>query len=139
MLKKFIFALAGFCLLAGTAFAENPSKGCPPYPDGRKTDTSPLFDAIDTNHDGKLTHDEWQASGSPEGSWKFFMAKKESIGKDYISRKVFLAEPVPDGMDANCDGKVTLDEAHAMAKKVAQQSGGAAQPKGGPAPKPPAK
>ena len=100
-------ACAGLALLLGAAVASAQNGGvCPPYPDGRKADPAPLFNAIDKNHDGKLTHEEWQAAGAPEPSWNAFN-KKETVKKNgYITLDDFLNDTPPNGIDTNCDGKI---------------------------------
>src|ERR1019366_7250435 len=49
-------------LLAGSMLAQEGPGKCPPYPDGRKADASPIVDAIDTNSDGKITIEEFRAT-----------------------------------------------------------------------------
>lgn len=94
------------------------SGGCPPYPDGGTYDSSPIADAIDTNHDGKLTHEEWRAAGAPEDSWKRFMGYPAEKAQGYITRAQFIAETPPGGIDANCDHKITLQEFLDISKKM---------------------
>lgn len=88
----------------------NAPAGCPPYSDGDMFDSSPIADAIDVNHDGKLTHDEWHKAGAPENSWKRFMGYPTEKAQGYITRAQFIAEMPPDGIDTNCDHKITLQE-----------------------------
>lgn len=104
--------------------APGKSSACPPYADGTKFDPSPVVDAIDTNHDGKMTHDEWQKSGAPEGSWNKFMSYEKVKQQGYVSRADFLAETPPNGVDANCDGKFTLEEFLKFAKTMGDGPGG---------------
>jgi hypothetical protein len=135
MQRNLWMALAALCLLAGTAYAQGAaktaSKTCPPYADGRKnSDTTPIANVIDKNHDGKLTHEEWQAAKAPENSWNFFNNKAEVKSLGYIPLKIYLAEAVPDGMDANCDGKVTVEEFQAFDKAMSAKNAGAAKDKG---------
>jgi hypothetical protein len=94
-----------------------------------KADASPIADVIDKNRDGKLTHEEWQAAGAPENSFKYFMAK-EKDKKGYVRREEYLDEAPPDGLDANCDGKLTIKELQDFDKK---QSAGGTQSSGAPA------
>ncbi len=106
----FALGLVSSVLLAPCAHADDARKGCPPYADGRTPDASPLFDAIDTNHDGKASRREWRAAQAPEPSWKMFMGKPGVKRQGYITRAQFLAEAPPPGIDADCDGKITLAE-----------------------------
>jgi EF hand len=110
---------------------------CPPYADGKKFDASPIVDAIDTNHDNKLTHDEWQKAGAPEGSWNRFMGYEKVKQQGYISRADFLAETPPNGVDANCDGKITLEEFLTFSNSMGPPPAGANT--GGPPPGAPPK
>lgn len=102
-----------FCLVvAGFSFAQDSeeSVGCPPYDDPYLTfDARPIVNAIDTNQDGIMTLEEWTDAGAPEASWNMFMEQDES-GKGYISRYEFITETPPDGIDANCDGYITIWE-----------------------------
>ena len=70
-----VLPVIGICALAGSMFAQTGPGKCPPYSDGKKYDASPIVDAVDKNHDGKMTKEEWDAAGAPEASWNFFMAK----------------------------------------------------------------
>ncbi len=106
-----LLPLVALCVLAGSAIAQTGPGKCPPYPDGRKSDASPIVDAIDTNHDGKMTKAEWDAAGAPEASWNMFMQKyPEATKAGYITREMFLKEAPPNGIDTNCDGKITIEE-----------------------------
>jgi hypothetical protein len=127
-------------LLATTCIAADGPGKCPPYADGRNYDASPIVDAIDTNHDGKMTHAEWQAAEAPEASWNFFMAKEKIKAQGYITRADFLAESPPNGIDTDCDGKITLEEFLATKKwLMGGPPPGAAggSPPGGPGSPPP--
>jgi hypothetical protein len=96
-------------LAPGTYSTDAPGK-CPPYPEGGIADPTPLFEAIDKNHDGKLTYDEWQAAGAPEPSWKAFMSKPRVKKNGYITLYDFVMDTPPGGIDTNCDGYISLDE-----------------------------
>jgi len=111
-------AWAGFAFtqVALQAAAQNGPGKCPPYTDGTKYDASPIADAIDTNHDGKMTHEEWQAAGAPDASWEFFMKKDKVKKQGYVTREDFLSEAPPNGIDTNCDGTITIDEFRATKK-----------------------
>jgi hypothetical protein len=100
---------------------------CPPYPNGGKFDAAPIVDAIDTNHDNRLTHAEWQKAGAPEGSWNRFMGYPKVKQQGYVSRQDFETETPPNGVDANCDGKITLAEFLEFSK---QMGGGPPGPPG---------
>ena len=128
-----LLSAGGIALLLATACAaaDGPGK-CPPYADGRKFDASPIVDAIDRNRDGRMTHEEWQAAEAPEASWNFFQAKEKVKAQGYVSRADFLAESPPNGIDTNCDGRITIEEFLATKK---WQMGG--PPPGGPGGPPP--
>jgi EF hand domain-containing protein len=116
MLIQTVTAVGLGALLAGSMLAQTGPDKCPPYPDGRKADASPIVDAIDTNKDGKMTHEEWQAAGAPEASWNMFMKKDKIRKQGYITREDFLSETPPNGIDTNCDGKITIEEFRATKK-----------------------
>jgi hypothetical protein len=104
-------ACAGLALTLGATAASAQNGGvCPPYPDGRKGDPTPLFNALDANHDGKITREEWVAAGAPEPSWKAFNTKETVKKNGYITLEDFLNDSPPGGIDTNCDGKFSLDE-----------------------------
>jgi len=110
---KLFPAIFLFLVLAGTTAAQDsagPGK-CPPYDDPDMTfDANPIVDAIDLNGDDKMTHDEWMAAEAPEPSWNMFMGKKKIKDQGYITRKDFIKETPPNGIDTNCDGFITIDE-----------------------------
>lgn len=125
----------GLGLLGTVAHGAGPAHACPPYADGRKYDASPIFDAIDTNKDGKATLAEWRKAGAPEPSWNMFMGKPGIKEQGYITRAQFLAEAPPNGIDTNCDGKITMEEFLATKKwKVGPPPGGGPGGPGGPLP-----
>jgi hypothetical protein len=121
-------------LATACSAADGPGK-CPPYADGRKFDAAPIVDAIDANQDGRMTHAEWQAAEAPEASWNFFMAKAAIKAQGYITRADFLAESPPNGIDTNCDGKITIEEF--LATKKWQMGGPPPGGQGGPGGPPP--
>jgi hypothetical protein len=129
-----ILAAVFSLLFAGSLFAQGPvedgtKKGCPPYDEPGKTyDPSPIPDAIDTNRDGIMTHEEWKAAGAPEPSWNMFM-EKDKQKKGYITREEFIAETPPDGIDANCDGYITIWEFLATKKWAPPEGAPGSKPK----------
>jgi len=123
-----VAASAPLATAIATAAAPHKAIACPPYADGSKADATPIVDAIDRNHDGKMTHREWAAARAPEPSWRMFMAKPEIKKQGYITREQFLAEAPPPGIDADCDGKITLAEFLAT-KKWKMGPGGPGGPK----------
>lgn len=114
--------LAGLTQQANSQSTQGNKGTCPPYSDNKKFDSSPIVDAIDTNHDGKLTHEEWKKSGAPEASWNSFMSKENIKKQGYISRADFVSETPPDGVDANCDGKITLEEFLNFSKSMSNRA-----------------
>jgi hypothetical protein len=115
------FALAQGAPSAPAKAAVSDKKTCPPYDDPKKKgDATPIADAIDANKDGKLTKEEWIAAGAPINSFKYFTEKSK---KDFVTRQEFLDEAPPNGIDANCDGKMTIQEFQEFDKKQSQSSG----------------
>ena len=106
---------------------------CPPYSDGKKYDASPIADAIDANKDGKLTKEEWKKAEAPEPSWNMFMGKENVKKQGYITHQQFLDETPPNGIDTNCDGKITLEEFLATKKWNMGGGGPGGAPGGAPA------
>ena len=131
VVRSLALAMLFMAMAALFAAAQGPqasSGKCPPYPDGKKYDASPIADAIDTNKDGKLTEAEWKKAEAPEPSWNMFMGKEAIKKQGYITRQQFLDEAPPNGIDTNCDGKITLEEF--LATKKWNMGGGGAP--GGP-------
>jgi hypothetical protein len=132
------FALAQGAPSAPAKAAVSEKKTCPPYDDPKmKGDATPIAGAIDKNKDGKLTKEEWTAAGAPINSFNYFTQKSK---KDFVTREEFLAEAPPNGIDANCDGKMTIQEFQEFDKKQSQNSGdkGSAPKGNAPAGAPPA-
>ena len=123
--------------LAGSLFAQEPAGPgkCPPYDEPGKTfDASPIVDAIDTNHDNIMTHEEWVAAEAPDPSWNAFMSKEKCKKQGYITRDDFVNDSPPNGIDTDCDGLITLDEFLATKKwkMPGPPPGGDAPPGGAP-------
>ena len=123
----------GWMLLAGLAqmmalptLAQGAPGKCPPYPDGRKPDAAAIVAAIDRNHDGKMTHEEWQAADAPEASWDYFMQKPDIKAAGHVTREQFLTESPPPGIDTDCDGKITMAEFIATKKWIMSGRGAGA-------------
>lgn len=90
--------------------AVSAKKTCPPYDDPKmKGDASPMADSIDANKDGKMTKEEWLKAGAPIDSFNMFTGKNK---KDYVTKQEMLDEAPPNGVDADCDGKFTIEEFH---------------------------
>jgi len=117
-------------LAKGSYATDGPGK-CPPYDDGGIADPTPMVSAIDLNHDGKLTHEEWQKVGAPEPSWNSFMGKARVKKNGYVTLYDFVFDTPPNGIDTNCDGTFSLDEF--LATKSWKMGGdGAGAPGGAP-------
>ena len=129
----FAMLLVTMTVLLAMAQAPQGSSGkCPPYPDGRKFDASPIVDAIDTNKDGKMTEEEWKKAEAPEPSWNMFMAKEKIKAQGYITRQDFLDETPPNGIDTDCDGKITIQEFLATKTTMGGPGGPGGAPGSGP-------
>jgi hypothetical protein len=91
-----------------------------------KLDFHQAFDAMDTNHDGKITKEEWLAAGMSQFSYDHLFAMLDSKKLGYLTYETFAQEPMFE-IDFNKDGKITLDEyrkANNEAGEKIQKSGG---------------
>lgn len=120
-------------LAEGSYSTDAPGK-CPPYDDGGIADPTPMVNAIDLNHDGKLTQEEWQQVGAPESSWNSFMGKARVKKNGYVTLYDFVFDTPPNGIDTNCDGQFTLDEFLATKSWKMGGDGSGAPPPSGQAP-----
>lgn len=77
-------------------------------------DLSVLLKAVDTNRDGCMSHQEWRSAGLPESSYQGL-----KDGNQCVTLARMKAEPAPDGIDLNGDGKLTVEEFRAFDKKMA--------------------
>jgi hypothetical protein len=96
----------------GTYSKTAPGK-YPPYPDGGVADPTPLFNSLDANHDGKVTHEEWTKAGAPEKLWQALAAKERVKAHGYITLYDLVMNPKEvqiTGIDTNQDGYITLEE-----------------------------
>ncbi|MFT3905655.1 MAG: hypothetical protein QM718_05065 [Steroidobacteraceae bacterium] len=107
-----LMILAGTLLLSmGGAEAQTAAtQSCPPYTNGKSLDTARLFDSIDADHDGKLTHEEWVQAGAPETTWQRLLQFPKVQKQGYVTRADFQSDSLPHGVDVNCNGVLTLQE-----------------------------
>ncbi|MFC7049963.1 hypothetical protein [Emcibacter nanhaiensis] len=101
MIKRIMIVglMAGVSPLTACADEETPAKGA-------KLDIRPYVEAIDANGDGYMSHAEWQKVGAPQSS--FQMLDKDKDGN--VTFEEMDSEAPPPGIDANKDGKLTLQE-----------------------------
>lgn len=95
-------------------------------------DFSPVTKAVDTNGDGKMSLEEWQAKGLPMSSFNMF-----ENGRGYVTQKDYEENAAPSGIDINGDGKLTVEEFIEFDKAGVpggDAAGGGAPPEGGGAP-----
>jgi hypothetical protein len=128
-MTKIISAIFICLALAMPALAQNaPAEKAKSSTTAAKlnADKTPLVTAIDTNKDGCMSHEEWLAAKMPESSWK--MLNKDGC----VTKKIMEDNGDPAGIDANGDGKITLEEFLAFDKKNAPKAGaqGSAAPQG---------
>jgi hypothetical protein len=99
----------GLFIYGSVLAGPEPPGQCPPYDDPDMTyDARPIVNAIDTNMDDIMSLEEWTEADAPTASWSFFMEKLDNKG--FITREDFLNEAPPNGVDANCDGFISLWE-----------------------------
>jgi hypothetical protein len=79
-------------------------------------DLSPFFAQVDLNHDGCINKTEWFGKGLPESAWNMLKDKK-----DCVTLKAMKLTPAPEGIDANKDAKLTLEEFLAFDRKGARR------------------
>jgi len=93
-------------------------------------DFSPVTAAVDTNRDGRMARDEWEAAGLPESSFNMF-----EKGRGYVTQEDYDTNAAPAGIDLNGDGALTVEEFVEFDKKMS--AGGpppGGLPPGGPPP-----
>ncbi len=106
-------------------------------PNDPALDVTPFWNAVDTNHDGIITKEEWLAAGLPEADWAHF-DQDDKDGKG-IKKADFAKMPhYRTGMDTNHDGTMTLEKFKAFLAKHAKEAaagkaGGGATGGGAPA------
>ena len=93
-----------------------------------KLDVTQFFNAVDTNKDNKITNKEWTAVGLEEALLKFFDQKSEG----FFTKDALANMSHPAALDANKDGKMTLEEVLTFTKSLPKPTaGGDAAPAGG--------
>lgn len=123
--KLMIAIVLGVALPASALAQQAPAEGTAPAqaPSSVKLDVTDFFTVVDTNKDGSISIAEWKAAGLNEVVFSVFdKDKKNSFTKD-----TFAGMPHPAAMDANKDGKISLEEFNAFTKDIKAQSG----PQGG--------
>jgi|WetSurMetagenome_2_1015567.scaffolds.fasta_scaffold184793_1 hypothetical protein len=122
-------AIKGFCLMMSmglifslSAWAQNAQPaGAPPaggqpqgvqsQADGKPLDFNPTFDAMDTDHDRKITREEWFAAGMSQKTYDMLFTKMLDKDKDsLVTPDEFLGRKPQFEIDIDHDGKVSLKE-----------------------------
>lgn len=99
------------CLLAGSAFAQDGQHVT--SKESMHLDVRPFVEAVDTNHDGCMSLKEWKAAGAPMSA---YLSLRDARG--CVTLEKMETTPPPPGIDANGDGKLTLQEMIAYDKKM---------------------
>jgi len=85
-----------------------------------KLDVTQFFSAVDTNKDNKISKQEWVAAGLDEGIFKFLDQKSEgSFSKETLSNMGH-----PQALDADKDGKMTLEEVKTFTQSLPKPNTG---------------
>jgi len=99
------------CFPVTVAFAYN---GPPSAAGGRwHLDVRPFVQLVDTNHDGCMSLKEWKAAGAPMSAYRSL-----SNADGCVTYEKMMNTQPPPGIDANGDGRLTLAEMIAYAKKM---------------------
>jgi hypothetical protein len=129
-IRKIMLVVTIGMFLSASAFAQSQAPaqggGAPQGQGGQasslvKLDPTPFFNVIDTNKDGKITPIEWKATGLEDKIYDFF----DKDNKGYFTKEYMASVDHPPAMDANKDGKLSLDELKAFVASVSQSSGSA--------------
>ncbi len=87
-----------------------------------KVDMTPVYEAMDTNKDGKVDKAEWLASGMTQDSYdKLFTQMLDKDKDGYLTKADILAAIPMFEVDTNKDGKVSIEEFVEANKKAAEQ------------------
>jgi hypothetical protein len=122
---------------AGAPGGGAPGGGAPGGQSASKTklDFHQAFNAMDTNHDGKITKEEWLAAGMSQFSYDHLFQMLDSKKQGYLTYADFAQEPMFE-IDFNKDGKITLDEYrkanNEAGEKIQKGGGGSPGGSGGP-------
>jgi hypothetical protein len=130
-ISKAMLAIIVSAILSTSAFAQQQApaqgggaqgQGGGAAAAGAKLDVTAFFTAVDTNKDGSISSAEWKDAGLDDTIYSIFdKDKKGSFAKDTMAGMNHPAE-----IDANKDGKLTLDEFTTYLKSQNKGSGGAA-------------
>jgi hypothetical protein len=117
------FSILATALVAPASAQNTPSQGgAAPQGthqhSGKKVDYSPFFEAVDKKHDGKITREEWNAAGLKDKQF-IQLTKYKKSDEQYVTQAQLDDMDAPAALDANKDGKITLEEFINFTKNIA--------------------
>lgn len=112
-MQKLLLTASALLLSACQAQAAPPAPASGGAP-AKNPDMSGFAAEVDTNHDGKMSREEWAKAGLPFSSFNGF-----ERGRGYVTLADYQTNPAPKGIDLNGDGILTVAEFKAFDAQMA--------------------